>query len=82
MKNIFTLGAAHPAIDESAFIAPTAVLIGDVSVGARSSVWFNCVLQGDRDRHVPDLDGHHGDAPYGGFGADDIAQMLVGGFAV
>ena len=33
----------HP----SAFIAPTAILIGDVTVGEGSSVWFHCVLRGD-----------------------------------
>lgn len=36
-----------PAIDPSAFIASTAILIGDVTVGPRSSVWFHCVLRGD-----------------------------------
>ncbi len=30
-----------------AFIAPTAALIGDVTVGAQSGVWFHCVLRGD-----------------------------------
>lgn len=29
------------------FIAPTAVLRGDVTVGPRSSVWFNAVIRGD-----------------------------------
>jgi carbonic anhydrase/acetyltransferase-like protein (isoleucine patch superfamily) len=28
-------------------MAPGAILIGDVTVGAESSVWFNCVLRGD-----------------------------------
>lgn len=37
----------HPAIDPSAFIAPTAVLVGDVEVGAESSIWFGAVLRGD-----------------------------------
>ncbi|MGA3038233.1 MAG: gamma carbonic anhydrase family protein [Vulcanimicrobiaceae bacterium] len=32
---------------ESAFIAPTAVLIGDVEIGEESSVWFGAVLRGD-----------------------------------
>lgn len=36
-----------PTVDETAFIAPGAHLIGDVVIGARSSVWFNCVLRGD-----------------------------------
>lgn len=37
----------HPAIDCSAFIAETAVIIGDVAIGSRSSVWYNTVLRGD-----------------------------------
>ena len=36
-----------PKIDPSAFIAPGAVIIGDVEIGAHSSVWFGCVLRGD-----------------------------------
>jgi carbonic anhydrase/acetyltransferase-like protein (isoleucine patch superfamily) len=36
-----------PAVDPSAFIADTATLIGDVTVGARSSVWFGAVVRGD-----------------------------------
>ena len=36
-----------PRIDPSAFIAPTAVLVGDVTVEAGASVWFNAVLRAD-----------------------------------
>ncbi|HEY9871139.1 MAG TPA: gamma carbonic anhydrase family protein [Candidatus Obscuribacterales bacterium] len=36
-----------PEVDASAFVAPTAVLIGRVTVGQRSSIWFNCVLRAD-----------------------------------
>lgn len=36
-----------PKIDETAFIAENAVVIGDVEIGARASVWYNCVLRGD-----------------------------------
>ncbi len=39
-----------PAIDASAFVAPTATLIGDVAIGAGSSVWFGCVLRADLNR--------------------------------
>ncbi|MDD2270752.1 MAG: gamma carbonic anhydrase family protein [Desulfuromonadaceae bacterium] len=37
----------HPTIDQTAFIAETAVIIGDVEIGAESSVWYNCVVRGD-----------------------------------
>jgi carbonic anhydrase/acetyltransferase-like protein (isoleucine patch superfamily) len=36
-----------PDIAESAFIAPTAVVIGNVSVGEESSVWYNATVRGD-----------------------------------
>lgn len=37
----------HPKIDESAFIAETAVVIGDVEIGKESSIWYNVVARGD-----------------------------------
>lgn len=36
-----------PAIDDTVFVAPTAVLIGRVSVKAGSSIWFHCVVRAD-----------------------------------
>lgn len=36
-----------PKIHPDAFIAPNAVIIGDVEIGAGSGIWFNCVLRGD-----------------------------------
>jgi gamma-carbonic anhydrase len=44
---IMPYGGKHPRIAPDAFIAPTAVVIGDVEIGARASVWFGCVLRGD-----------------------------------
>lgn len=38
---------ASPHINASAFIAETAVIIGDVEIGPQSSVWYNCVVRGD-----------------------------------
>ncbi len=43
----FTLHKTRIHLDPSAFVARTAVLVGEVSVGARSSVWFGAVLRGD-----------------------------------
>lgn len=37
----------EPKINESAFIAENAVIIGDVEIGAQASIWYNCVLRGD-----------------------------------
>jgi carbonic anhydrase/acetyltransferase-like protein (isoleucine patch superfamily) len=36
-----------PKVHPTAFIAPTAVLIGDVEIGEESSIWFGAVLRGD-----------------------------------
>jgi len=36
-----------PQLDESVFLAPSACVIGDVQIGARSSLWFNVVVRGD-----------------------------------
>jgi carbonic anhydrase/acetyltransferase-like protein (isoleucine patch superfamily) len=44
---IMSYGGKHPRIAPDAFIAPTAVIIGDVEIGPRASVWFGCVLRGD-----------------------------------
>ncbi|HEY6838976.1 MAG TPA: gamma carbonic anhydrase family protein [Geobacteraceae bacterium] len=37
----------HPKIDPSVFIAETAVIIGDVTIGPQSSIWYNVVARGD-----------------------------------
>jgi carbonic anhydrase/acetyltransferase-like protein (isoleucine patch superfamily) len=37
----------NPRIDPEAFVAPSASVIGEVEVGARSSIWFGAVLRGD-----------------------------------
>jgi carbonic anhydrase/acetyltransferase-like protein (isoleucine patch superfamily) len=42
-KYVFEAEKAHP----SAWIAPGAVVVGDVHLGEDSSVWFNAVLRGD-----------------------------------
>ena len=46
-KLIYPYKDILPKIDKSAFIAPTACLIGDVEVGAESSIWYGCTLRGD-----------------------------------
>ncbi len=38
---------SRPVIDPSAYVAPGAVIVGDVVLGAQSSVWFGCVVRGD-----------------------------------
>ncbi len=36
-----------PKIDETAFVTDDAIVIGDVEIGAESSVWFGSILRGD-----------------------------------
>jgi gamma-carbonic anhydrase len=44
---IYTLGNVTPKIHPSAWIAPTAAVIGDVEIGLDCGIWFHCVLRGD-----------------------------------
>ncbi len=47
---ILSLGGKTPRIAASAFVAPTATVIGDVTVGEDASIWFGAVLRGDFGR--------------------------------
>src|ERR1700747_1743957 len=44
---LFSFEGRSPKVDPTAFVAPTAVLIGDVTVEAGASVWFNTVVRAD-----------------------------------
>jgi carbonic anhydrase/acetyltransferase-like protein (isoleucine patch superfamily) len=44
---LFSFEGRSPKVDPTAFVAPTAILIGDVTVEAGASVWFNTVLRAD-----------------------------------
>jgi carbonic anhydrase/acetyltransferase-like protein (isoleucine patch superfamily) len=50
MATIVELDGVRPTIGEGVWLAPTAVLIGDVHVGDRANVWFGAVLRGDAAR--------------------------------
>ena len=47
---IYALGEFEPDIDESAFVHPDAVIIGQVRIGPEASVWPCAVLRGDHGR--------------------------------
>lgn len=51
MATILPFDGVSPVIHPSAFVAPTAVLIGDVTVGPEASIWFGAVLRGDDPRN-------------------------------
>src|ERR1700744_5073275 len=44
---LYSFEGRSPRIDPNAFVAPTAALIGDVTIEAGASVWFNTVLRAD-----------------------------------
>lgn len=50
--NIIPIHGRSPRIHDSAFVAPGCTIIGDVIIGADSSVWYNCVLRADVSRIV------------------------------
>jgi carbonic anhydrase/acetyltransferase-like protein (isoleucine patch superfamily) len=58
MATIVELDGVVPTIGEGVYLAPTAVLIGDVRVGDRCNIWFGTVLRGDaRNSHIEIGDG-------------------------
>ena len=44
---IMSFGGKTPRIHETAFVAPNATIIGDVTIGAHASVFYGAVLRGD-----------------------------------
>ena len=44
---VYALGDLEPTIAADAYVAPDAVVIGDVTIGAESSIWPGAVLRGD-----------------------------------
>ena len=47
MAYLLELDGVAPTIGADVFLAPTAVLAGDVRVADRASIWFGAVLRGD-----------------------------------
>lgn len=47
---VYALGAVVPDIHADAFVHPDAVVIGDVRIGADSTIWPGAVLRGDYGR--------------------------------
>ncbi|SDB44507.1 gamma carbonic anhydrase family protein [Belnapia rosea] len=44
---LYPFEGKQPVVDPSAWVAPTAAVIGDVTIGPRSNIWYHCVLRGD-----------------------------------
>ena len=51
MALILPFRGKEPEVAADAFLAPNAVLVGDVTVEAGASVWFGVVLRGDHPEH-------------------------------
>ncbi len=51
MALLIPFGGKSPQVADDVFLAPTAVLIGDVRVEAGASIWFGAVLRGDDPDH-------------------------------
>ncbi len=83
---IFEIAGKKPRIHSSAFIAPGAVVCGDVEIGEDASIWYGCVLRGDTNRIVVGKGSNlqdgtivHVDAPeQGGIPSLIGANVLVG----
>jgi carbonic anhydrase/acetyltransferase-like protein (isoleucine patch superfamily) len=52
MKMIFEYQGNRPLIGKDVFIAPNAVIIGDVTIGDGASIWYGAVLRGDEGRII------------------------------
>jgi len=66
--SIYSLDGVIPQVDPDSFIAPNATVIGNVTVGKHSSVWFNTVIRADfekisigEDTNIQDLTMCHAD---------------------
>ncbi len=85
---IVPFGGKTPQIAPDAFVAPGAMIIGDVAIGAGSSIWYNCVLRADVNRirigarsNIQDGTVIHVDSPRdGGVGLPTIIgdDVLIG----
>lgn len=48
---LYAIDGEKPHTPQSAWIAPNAIVIGNVSLGSNSSIWWNSVIRGD-DEHI------------------------------
>ncbi len=84
---IYPFDGVWPTIADDAFIAPGAKIIGNVTIGSGSSVWFNCVLRGDvnvitvgKNSNIQDGTVVHVDS--GGFETNIGDDVLIGHMAM
>lgn len=44
---VYPFNGVYPTIADDVWIAPGAMVVGDVTIGPGSSIWFNAVVRGD-----------------------------------
>jgi carbonic anhydrase/acetyltransferase-like protein (isoleucine patch superfamily) len=71
---IYQLGATLPSLDPTAWVAPSADLIGDVRLGPRASVWFGAVIRAD---NTPIILGEESNFQDGAIGHSDPGAPLT-----
>ena len=47
MESLLPYNDKFPKVKDNCFIAPGAILIGEIEVGDYTNIWYNCVLRGD-----------------------------------
>jgi len=73
---LYSLDDLAPSIDPTAWVAPSADLIGDVRLGARASVWFGAVIRAD---NTPIMLGEESNFQDGATGhSDPDAPLTIG----
>ena len=76
---LYSIGDATPSLDPTAWVAPSADLIGDVRLAARASVWFGAVIRAD---NTPILLGEETNFQDGAIGHSDPGAPLTIGARV
>jgi carbonic anhydrase/acetyltransferase-like protein (isoleucine patch superfamily) len=73
---LYSVGDISPSIHPTAWVAPSADLIGDVRLGARASIWFGAVIRAD---NTPILLGEETNFQDGAIGhSDPEAPLTIG----
>ena len=47
---IIELNGKRPIIDKGVYVAPNAVIAGDVTIGEKANIWFGAVIRGDEGK--------------------------------
>ncbi|MBA3669112.1 MAG: gamma carbonic anhydrase family protein [Sphingomonas sp.] len=72
----YAFGNQIPTLGEQAWVAPSAELVGDVRLGARTNIWFGAIIRAD---NTPILIGEDSNIQDGAIGHSDVdAPLIVG----